>query len=155
TVTALKSVTNSKLILLAGTSPVVTGVMETLQSAPLFDAVFCNDRYHRIQWLELGAKCAVALPITGCDPDSYATIPISDSDQLDFVSEIAFVGQLTPSKFYSERIKVLESLTEFNLALWSDHEEYIMSNPRLAPHYRGRAHGAKMVKAIRGTMIAL
>ncbi|MCB9456772.1 MAG: hypothetical protein H6671_12375 [Anaerolineaceae bacterium] len=71
TLATIKLETGCKLLYSTGTSPIVFSRPIERSAARLYDLVLVNDYYHGIQWLELGAKDMVCLPVSACDPDFH------------------------------------------------------------------------------------
>jgi len=155
TVRSLKECTRAKLALTDGTSPVAFARPEQKVAVPFYYCVFTNDFYHSVQFLELGAQKAVALPVSACDPDYHRRYELTPEEKNRYACDICFVGALTPRGFYAERVRILESLADFDLGIWSDDEALVRSRPRLGRCYRGRAYGTEMIKILSATKIAL
>ncbi len=143
TLEAIKS-EGAKLLYNTGTSPVVFALPNERKAARLFDLVITNDFYHAIQWLELGAPRAEALPYAACDPAYHHVYSLSDAERAEYGCDVAFVGTLLPEALYSRRVRALEALREFDLGVWSVHPV----PPSLAPFYRGKALGEAMLRIL-------
>ncbi len=120
-------------------------------AARLYDLVIVNDFYHGIQWLELGAGRAEALPLSAIDPDFHHPYDLSEDERKAYACEVGFVGTLVPNHLYGERIAALEALRDFDLGIWSVHEV----PPSLRKYYRGPALGEQMLRITCGSTIAL
>ena len=97
-----------KLVVLSGVSPIKDGNPRERATAPLVDLAATNDRGHGDEWLELGAKRAVVLPIAGIDPELHWERGIRGNRGTrggDRDIDVAFVGTLT-----AERKSFLEKL---------------------------------------------
>jgi spore maturation protein CgeB len=138
-----------KVIYLSGVSPIVfAGAMERA-AAPLYDLAVVNDYYHGIQWLELGAKQMITLPMSACDPDFHRPAQLSASEQAAYACEVGFVGTLMPNHLYSERVAALAAVADLGLGIWSIHG--VPAN--LRANYRGEALGEKMLRILCGSQI--
>lgn len=147
TLAQLKSELGCKLIYSTGTSPIIFSQMLERAAAPLLDIVLVNDYYHGIQWLELGAKEMICLPVVAIDPDFHYPRPPDP----DFVCDVGFVGTLIPPELYSERINALTHLSKFNPGIWSVHDV----PATLRPHVRGSALGESMLQVLSSSTISL
>lgn len=154
-VKAIKQISHSKIVFLNGTSPVAMIGDSVKRSAPEYDYIFCNDFYHQIQWMELGARAALALPISACNPHIHRKYDLDHEEQRAFTCDVCFVGAIGPVHLYPERIKLLEALTVFDLKIWTKDKHIILDHPRLAKHYCGVAYGEKMAKVIGAAAIAI
>jgi spore maturation protein CgeB len=147
TVAQLKVELGCKILYSTGTSPIVFSRPIEREAASLYDLVIVNDYYHGIQWLELGAKDMLCLPVVAIDPDFHSPRPINSA----YACDISFVGTLLPANLYSERVAALEALREFDLGIWSVHE--IPDN--LKRHLRGAALGESMLEVLSSSKITL
>lgn len=136
-------------------SPLIAASAEEKVAAGSYDLIAASDKYHAVQWKELMARNAIALPVSGCDPDYHREMPVSDGETITYQSDLCFVGGLIPDKLYRERVKMLESISDLPLSIWTNDKDFVLANPILAPHYRGSAHGLEMVKVISASKIAL
>ena len=143
TLAALKAL-GATLMYSTGTSPVVFALPNERKAARLFDLVVTNDFYHAVQWLELGAPRAEALPFTACDPDMHHPYALNPDEQQAYRCEVAFVGTLLPEALYSRRVRALEALRDFDLGVWSVHPV----PASLQPFYRGKALGETMLRVL-------
>ena len=144
TLAAIQRETGCILLYACGTSPIVFSKPIDRAAARLYDLVIASDYYHGIQWLELGAKRMECLPLAACDPDFHHPYALTDAERSAYTCDISFVGTLVPDNLYSRRVKALESLTDFNLGIWSVHDV----PPSLRKFVRGRALGEDMLKII-------
>lgn len=142
TLAQIKAETGCKLVYASGTSPIVFSHAIERGSARLYDLVLVNDFYHGIQWRELGAAQAVALPIAAVNPDFHRPYPLTDVQRAQYACDVAFIGTLVPNNLYSRRVQALEALRDFDLGIWSVHE--VPSS--LRAHVRGAALGAEMMQ---------
>lgn len=142
TLAQIKRELGCTIVYASGTSPIVFSHKIERDAARLYDLVLVNDFYHGMQWRELGAARAVALPLSAVTPDFHRPYDLTDSEREQYTCDIAFVGTLVPSHLYSRRIAVLEALRGHDLGIWSVHEV----PPSLRGHWRGRALGAEMLR---------
>jgi len=151
TLARVKTETGATLVYFCGTSPIVFSHANERAAARHFDLVSAIDRYHGIQWLELGAPRMEVLPNSACDPDFHHPYDLSDEEQRDYACEVAFVGTLIPENLYSRRVRALEALRDFDLGIWSVHAV----PESLRPYLRGRALGRQMLRVLSAGGIAL
>ncbi len=151
TLETLKSVAGCTLVYLSGVSPIVFSHSIERLAAPLYDLVIVNDFYHAMQWRELGARRAEALPISAIDPDFHHPFDLTAEERAQYTCEIGVVGTFVPNKLYSERIEALEALRDFDLGIWSVHEV----PPTLRPYYRGTALGEQMLRITQAAKIVI
>ena len=151
TLAQIKARTGCRIAYVSGTSPIVFSQPIERQAARLYDLVLVNDYYHGMQWMELGAKRMVCLPIAAIDPDFHFPQPLSDAERAAFRADVSFVGTLVPDQLYSERVQALSALTDFDLGIWSVHEVPAL----LRPHQRGAALGAEMMRVLSAATISL
>jgi spore maturation protein CgeB len=140
TLATIKSELGCKILYSTGTSPIVFSHPIEREAARLFDLVIVNDYYHGIQWLELGAKEMLCLPVVAIDPDFHYPRPINKA----YACDIAFVGTLLPANLYSERVAALDALKDFDLGIWSVHD----APESLKPFVRGSALGETMLEVL-------
>jgi hypothetical protein len=141
TLAAIKREMGCKVVYACGTSPIVFSHAIDRAAARLYDLVMASDYYHGIQWRELGAPRMEVLPLAACDPDFHHPYELSADERAKYTCDIAFVGTLVPDHLYSRRVKALESLTDFNLGIWSVHDV----PPSLRRFVRGKALGEDML----------
>jgi spore maturation protein CgeB len=143
TLAELKRSHGAVLVFSSGTSPVVFSTPPERAAAALYDLVICNDRYHAVQWQELGAPRVETLPLSAVDPEIHHPYPLSEDERAQYDCDIGFVGTLVPSNLYGERVSALESLRDYNLGIWSIHEV----PASLRRFHRGPALGEQMLRA--------
>jgi len=122
TLAHLRRSTGARLIYACGTSPVVFSRAIDRAAARHYDLVLANDYYHGIQWLELGARRMVCLPLSACDPDFHRPYPLTEPERAALACDITFVGTLIPANLYSRRVQALEALSGFDMGIWSVHD---------------------------------
>ena len=151
TLAAIRQATGCKLIYASGTSPIVFSRPIERAAAALYDLVLVNDYYHGIQWLELGAARMECLPISACDPDFHRPYELTPEERAAYACDVAFVGTLMPENLYSQRVKALAALREFDLGIWSVHDV----PAELRPHLRGPALGEKMLRVLSAAKLTI
>ena len=151
TIATIKRETGCTVVYASGTSPVVFSHPIERRAARLYDLVLVNDYYHGIQWLELGAKRMECLPIAACDPEFHHPYELDEEERRAWGGDIAFVGTLTPTNLYSERVRALEALRDFDLGIWSVHDV----PPSLRPYVRGSALGAQMLRILSAARLTI
>ena len=151
----LKKSTSATIVVLSGTSPLMAVPRPMRDAAPDYDFVLCNDYYHTIQWKELGSQHAFVLPISGCDTQVHSVESFAHEQRSVITNDVCFIGRLTPSRLYAERVCLIEALKDFDLAIWTRDKEFISQHPTLARFYRGNAYGSDMVKALATSKVVL
>jgi spore maturation protein CgeB len=141
----------STVVYTCGTSPVVFSHALERAAAPLYDLVVANDRYHAVQWRELGARRAEVLPMSAVDPDVHRPYELTAAQRDAYGCDVGFVGTLVPQRLYSERVAALEALVDLELKIWSVHE--VPSS--LRDKARGPLLGEPMLRALCGARIVV
>ena len=96
-----------------------------------------NDRGH---WLPFA-----------CLPNLHCPIPREENELSRYRSEVSFVGSL-----YPERVRLLEKLTDFKLAIWGPRWDRLPAGHPLHPFVRGGAiRTEEWMKVVSGTEVAL
>jgi spore maturation protein CgeB len=147
TIAELKAEMGCKILYSTGVSPIVFSKPFEREAASLYDLVIVNDFYHGIQWLELGAKDMICLPVVAIDPSFHYPRALNPAYQAD----ISFVGTLLPANLYSERVEALEALREFDLGIWTVHG----LPDTLKAHLRGPALGESMLEVLSASQITI
>lgn len=150
TLAALKRVHGATLVYACGDSPDVFSHRIERRAAPLYDLVVTNDSRHANEWLRLGAPRARVLPTCAIDPAVHRPYALTEGERARYACDVGFVGTLVPDRLYRERVAALETLSEFNLAIWSVHEV----PPSLRRFYRGPLLGLDMLRALGAVKIA-
>lgn len=132
------------LVYTCGTSPVVFSHPLERAAAPLYDLVVANDRWHGVQWRELGARRVETLPMSAVDPDFHHPYELTAAERGAYRCDVAFIGTLVPARLYGERIAALEALRDNDLKIWSVHEV----PPSLRRHSYGPLLGEAMLRAL-------
>ncbi len=81
----------------------------------------CEEARYKGRWLPFA-----------CDPEIHKPLPLTEEESKKYGSEISFVGSL-----YSERVEVLEKLSEFNLGIWGIGWEHLPADSPLRKFVRG------------------
>ena len=139
------------IVYTCGTSPVVFSHALERDAAPLYDLVVANDRWHGVQWRELGARRVEVLPMSAIDPEFHRPYELTAAERAAYGCEVGFVGTLVPARLYGERIAALEALREHDLKVWSVHEV----PPSLRRHAHGPLLGEAMLRALCGARIVV
>ena len=150
TLERLKREHNCKILFIHGDSPIVFSHHNERAAATLYDLVLVNDRYHGVQWRELGAQQVACLPYVAIDADFHIPQPITDVPH-EYLCDLGFVGTLVPNNLYSERVAALESLRDFDLGIWSVHDV----PASLAQFHRGYALGEHMLQVLSSVKICI
>lgn len=134
----IKWLTGAPLVILSGVSPVSDGNPRDREIAKLADLAAVNDEGHAEEWLDLGAKRAVCLPISAMDPelhwkreDGKKIVKKKKDEDID----ILFVGTLTPERkrFFDELKMMLPDEVKFVVKEFVWEEEYaeLMSRAKI------------------------
>jgi glycosyltransferase involved in cell wall biosynthesis len=153
TLRLIKWITKAPLVILSGVSPVFDGNPRERQMAKFVDLAAVNDEGHAREWIKLGVKKAVVLPISGVDPELHFNkgqafrlakgLALKDIDVL-------FVGTLTPERreFLDELRKLLPESVNFVVKEFVWEEEYakLMSRAKIVlnPVRPEMKHGANL-----------
>lgn len=142
------------IIIAQGMTPIAFRDVIDFKLMPHVDAAICNDKAHERDWLMLGAKSAYALPLTAINPDYHRPMDISAAETAEYGSDICFTGKLTKER-YDYRLKILDAISDYDLAVWSPWKEELSAYPKLAKRFKGTAWGEKMLKILASSKIAL
>lgn len=151
TLRTIKRQRDTLLLYTCGTPPSIFSHRIEREAAELYDLVIANDRGHAREWHSLGASRAMALPMSAVDPEFHRRYVLSAEQAEQYRSQIGFIGTLIPHRLYSKRVAALESLKDYDLAIWSVHEV----PETLQAVCRGPALGEAMVHALNGADIAV
>ena len=144
TLARIKNALQCRVILSSGDSPFAMRHLPEHQAAPLYDLALVNDHYHGREWLELGARKAVSLPLSATDPDWHYPRRLEAEERAALACDIAFVGTLVPESHYGSRVRALLALRDFDLGIWS-----VFPVPaELRPFLRGAALGESAMRAL-------
>lgn len=149
TIGLIKEKTKTKMVLVSGTAPLSTATRTERKMIKEIDCFVTNDRDHARDWLRLGAKKAVCLPMSAVDPTLHRKVKLTPKEKEEYSADVCFVGSLT-----KERVEILSQLKGFNLKVWGDPHLGIDLS-LLGNQYQGRARGKKMVKIFNATKIVL
>ncbi len=105
------------------------------RAAAHYDSVFTggSEAYNILK--EKGIENLNLLPFA-CDPDFHKPQALTENDKLIYGADIAFVGSIHPG-LYPFRVKFLEAISDFNLAVWGPGGNIIPDNSPLKKHIRG------------------
>lgn len=151
TLAHIKDMTGCKLVYASGTSPIVFSHAIERAAARVYDLVLVNDYYHGIQWLELGARAMLCLPIAACAPDFHRRYDLTPDEQRASACDVAFVGTLVPDNLYNRRVAALNALRDFDLGIWSVHDV----PASLRPFLRGAALGESMLRVLSAAKVTV
>lgn len=138
----------SKLLLFNGMSPVYyTPVLEK-EIANIFDCIFTNDKYHAIEWKMLGAKKAIALPVSAINPKIHYPREVNKTYKCD----VSFVGS-----FYDNRHQLLEYLYEngIDVKAWGNISQKIDKSSLFWKFYQGKANPIQMQEILSSSKISI
>lgn len=106
-----------------------------IKAAPHYDFVFTggSEAYDILK--EKDIKNLYRLPFA-CDPEIHKPEELTDADRKLYGCDISFVGTIDPDS-YQCRVKILEAISDFNLAVWGPCSNKISQNSPLKKHIRG------------------
>lgn len=115
----------------------------------LYDHIFVYDPYYVEEIKKRGISNVSYLPLA-TDPSQYKRTDITPdrSDGLDF--DVCFVGSPYPN-----RIKILDSLSEFNLGVFGDGWKRYYKSKKLPSYYKGKAVGEDVLRLYARSKIVL
>ncbi len=94
-----------------------------------YDYFFIFESERVLNYTKLKSRYIKTVPLA-CDPDVHKSIDLSEKEKQKYGSEVCFTGTI---KF--EREKILNSLTHFNLGIWSSN---LKKSSSLIKFYRGK-----------------
>lgn len=125
----IKLISGAKLIAMSGVSPIISGNSRERSMAKQFDLVLTNDDVHSQQWLRLGAKKALNLPLSAMDPELH--YPRQTKKDID----VLFVGTYTPERkiFLNKIRKLLPAKIRviFEQFVWEEKYALLMSRAKI------------------------
>ena len=106
-----------------------------LKAAPSYDYVFTggSEAYDLLK--DKGIKDLSWLPFA-CDPDIHKPQTLTEDEMKRYGADVSFVGTLDPHLYYY-RNKVLEAVSDFDLALWGPGGDALPAGSPLSPLIRG------------------
>jgi spore maturation protein CgeB len=148
---SFREYTNACFILFNTVSPIMMENKNAVKCAKKFDYIFCNDYFHSIQWLELGAENVHQLPIAAAPLDFYKEYVNSKGKNKDVV----FVGRLDKD-IYKNRRESLKFLIKngIDVKIYSNYTG-IDSDPILSSQHMGDAWYGEMHQVTSESKIAL
>lgn len=144
-----------KIALFSGVSPLRFATREEKKMLRFVDYCFVNDPSHTQQWLQLGAKKAVCLPISAIDPSFHRELRLTREEKERYRSDVCFVGSLSFDR--QEKLIALVKLLprSVNLKIWGYLYPGTPLMLGLKPYYQGEAWEEEAVKIFNATKIAL
>ncbi len=138
----IKAKLGAPLAVLSGVSPIKQGNPRERAMAPLIDLAATNNDGQAREWLKLGAKRAVALPIAGVDPELHyprsevykgPALPRQGRALRDI--DILFVGTLTPERkvFFEKLRRLLPDRVKMVVKefVWEEEYALLMSRAKI------------------------
>lgn len=126
----IKLISGAKLIAMSGVSPIISGNSRERSMAKQFDLVLTNDDTHSQQWLRLGAKEALNLPLSAMDPELHFPRKVDKRD-----IDVLFVGTYTPEReeFLNKIRKLLPAKIKvvFKQFVWEEKYALLMSRAKI------------------------
>ena len=104
---------------------------EYLQTGPSYSHVFFSGTEALERYKAAGASNASWLPFA-CDPEIHQPVEVSEEDRKKYACDISFIGSC-----YTERIEILERLTDFDIKIWGPGWD----KADLSAHLRARVQG--------------
>lgn len=102
-----------------------------IEAAFCYDFVFCGGT-EAIEILEKhGLRDTYWLPFA-CDPEIHKPVCLTPEEKQKYGSDVVFVGS-----FYPNRLKILESILDFNLAIWGPGWDKVPAGHPLKNHIKG------------------
>jgi spore maturation protein CgeB len=143
-----KNLLKSKIVLFNGMSPVKYTPLLEKEIVSLFDCVFTNDKYHAIEWKMIGAKNAVALPISAINPKIH--YPRKKNKK--YECDVSFVGS-----FYDNRHELCEYLykNNINIKVWGSISQKIDKSSLFWKFYQGKANAIELQEIISSSEISI
>ena len=128
----------AKLVVLSGVSPITDGNPRERSMAPMIDLVATNDPGHADQWIKLGAKSAVVLPISAIDKELHLVKIPTLRQALGRTHkdvDVLFIGTLTKEReiFFDKLRQLLPSKIELIVKefVWEEEYAYLMSGAKI------------------------
>ncbi len=97
-----------------------------------YDYFFMIESERVLNYTKLKSRCVKTIPLA-CDPDVHKSVNLSEKEKQKYGSEVCFTGTI---KFRREEI--LNSLTYFNLGIWSSNLKKSSSLIKFYRVYRGK-----------------
>lgn len=130
TIWLVKLMSGAKLIAMSGVSPITSGNPRERSMAKQFNLVLTNDDAHSQQWLKLGAKRAINLPLSAMDPELHFPRKVKARD-----IDVLFIGTFTAErKLFLKRIRKLLPVaikTVFAEFAWEEEYAALMSRAKI------------------------
>lgn len=106
-----------------------------LKAAPFYDYIFTggSEAYEIFQ--NAGLRKLHFLPFA-CDPDFHNPQELNEEDKRLYGYDVSFVGSIHPN-IYPFRIKTLEALTDYDLAVWGPGANTLSPDFPLRPFIKG------------------
>ena len=106
-----------------------------MEAAPHYDHVFTggSEAYDILK--EGGIQHLTWLPFA-CDPAVHIPQPLTKAEKSTYGADIAFVGSMHPG-LYPFRVRFLEAISNFNLAVWGPGSSTLPPDSPLKEHIRG------------------
>jgi spore maturation protein CgeB len=118
---------------------------------PMYDCIATYSKATVSIFQELGAKCALWIPLAG-DPSLHPVVTCTEPEKQEFSADVTFAGRWRP-----ERETVLSQLSNFDLKIWGpDWGRRCKSNRAIMRAWQGRPiYGSEFAKAIASSKISL
>ncbi|MFH1459645.1 MAG: glycosyltransferase [Candidatus Omnitrophota bacterium] len=106
-----------------------------VQEALNYEFVFYGGTEIAQKFKQANIKKAFWLPFA-CDPDLHKPVELSSEEKKQYSADIAFVGSIYP-KLYSNRLIILEGISDFNIKVWGPGADTVSANSPLKKKIMG------------------
>jgi spore maturation protein CgeB len=141
---------SSQVMLFSGVSPVTFNSIVEQQYLPYITSVVTNDDLHTKQWLQLGAKKALTLPISAVDHEAIRSVKASPIS-----SDMATVASLFADR-QQQLVSIIKHLPlgiDYKIWGWLPPQEEL--SPELKRFYQGEAWGRDVIGIYKASKIGL
>jgi spore maturation protein CgeB len=125
--TTVTGITNLGIPCVLWTTNVPIDFDNIIESAPLYDYLFCAGSEALTIFQREGLTEAAWIPY-GCDPDYHAPMQLDHADRTEYGSSVAFVGS-----YYPNRARLLEALSDLDIHVWGPYWDRIDKSSPLMP----------------------
>ncbi len=120
------------------------------ESIPIYDCLFTTRQINIRELLHFGAKRVEYLPFC-YDPNHLYPVVVTPSEYEKYKSDVVFIGT-----FEEDRAGKLESLANFDLAIWGNRWNRVKRNSKIRKHLRHKdVYELEFSKVLNSSKIAL